>query len=69
MKNPQVGQYVLVYDHAKFPHGPAKGRIIAVDLSADIVILRLVETYGTTAPGGYPLWVSRRQLRKDKATK
>lgn len=70
MKNPTVGQAVIVYDRFRFAI-PVKGIVVHLSKANDGVQVQLTTTNNPQYPVGCDtVWVSSRQLRKDKeATK
>jgi hypothetical protein len=66
MKNPQGGQRVLIYDYYRFGPEPLRGLIQYVLHHKDSVEVILLEGFGAEFPVGATIWVSRRQLRRDK---
>ncbi len=66
MKNPQKGQYVIVYDRFRFAI-PIKALIVHLSTANDGVQLQLLESNNPRYPIGCDnVWVSRRQIRKYK---
>ena len=65
MKNPKVGQNVIVYDRYRFAI-PLRARIVKLSEHNDGVEVTLNQSNNHNYPIGSNVWVSRRQLRKDK---
>lgn len=66
MKNPQVGQRVLIYDHYRFGSEPLRGMVQYILRHQDSVEVILLESFDAKFPVGATTVVSRRQLRRDK---
>lgn len=66
MKNPQVGQHVLIYDHYRFGPEPLRGMVQYVLRHQDSVEVIFSESFDAKFPVGATTVVSRRQLRRDK---
>lgn len=66
MKNPKIGEKVIVYDRFRFAI-PLRAVVLKLSESNDGVQLQLTESNNHNYPiGSTDVWVSRRQLRKDK---
>ena len=66
MKKPRIGEKVIVYDLFRFAI-PLRAVVLKLSESNDGVQLQLTESNNHNYPiGCTDVWVSRRQLRKDK---
>lgn len=66
MKNVTKGDRVVVYDRFRFSI-PVKGIVVAKLTDNDGVLVKLTESNSRRYPVGCDdVWVSRRQLRRDK---
>ena len=66
MKKVLKGDRVVVYDRYRFAI-PVKGVVTSMASSNDGVELVLTSTNNGQYPTGTIIWVSRRQLRRDKS--
>ena len=65
MKNPKIGQVVIVYDRYRFAI-PLRAEIVELAPRNDGVRLRMLESNSHTYEVGCDnVWVSRRQLRRE----
>lgn len=66
MKNPRIGEDVILYDRYRFAI-PVKGTVAGIaGPGNDGVRVTLRTTNSFQYPVGSDVWVSRRQLRRDK---
>lgn len=65
MKEVKVGQQVVVYDRFRLAV-PVRGIVHSKSTINDGIEVQLRESNNARHPIGCTIWVSRRQLRKDK---